>query len=80
MDKKLADILNELHMEVATQLLEKIKSGQATAKDYQAAIALLKHNNITVNPAKMTGEDPISILQQTLSEEYLEVVGSEVVD
>lgn len=46
-ERKLKDILGELHTEVATSLLDKIKSGEATPSEISAAITLLKNNGIT---------------------------------
>lgn len=49
MKKDIYKILEELHYQTAKQLLYKIESGKATAKDYSAAIQLLKHNGIQVS-------------------------------
>ena len=58
MDKS---ILEQLMEKCAEKLLEKIKSGQATAADYANAIRLLKDNGIkadpTYTPLKELAED-----------------------
>ena len=41
------DVLSELHSLVAQALIEKIKSGDATSADYNAAIKFLKDNSIS---------------------------------
>ncbi|MCW2286854.1 ABC-type Zn uptake system ZnuABC Zn-binding protein ZnuA [Rhodoblastus acidophilus] len=41
------DTLAELHEAVAQDLLNKLKSGEATAQELSAAIKFLKDNNIT---------------------------------
>lgn len=41
------DALSELHNLVAKALIEKIKSGEATSADYNAAIKFLKDNAIS---------------------------------
>ena len=45
-----SDLLGELHELVATALLDRIKSGEATAAEFAQAIKLLKDNNITAIP------------------------------
>ena len=49
------DILGDLHIAVAQQLLDKVNSGEASAAEIQAAIKFLQNNNITAtadeNPA-----------------------------
>lgn len=45
-NKASEDFLGELHKAVAEGLLEKLKSGEAKASDYMAAIRFLKDNNI----------------------------------
>ena len=63
----LKNLLIQLHEEVVRQLLERIKSGNAKASDFQAAINLLKHNKIYVNPDKFQ-EDPLIELKEALEE------------
>ena len=63
----LKELLVQLHEEVVKQLLERIKSGNAKASDFQAAINLLKHNKIYVNPDKFQ-EDPLIELKEALEE------------
>lgn len=41
------ETLEQIHDELATQLLKRIKSGEATAADFQAARQLLRDNNIS---------------------------------
>ena len=67
---ELKDLLEQLHIETAKALLERIKSGTAKAQDFQAAISLLKHNRVYVNPDKFE-EDPLYDLKRTLEEEDL---------
>ena len=49
------DILGDLHIALAEELLAKVRSGEATASELQAAIKFLQNNNITAtadeNPA-----------------------------
>lgn len=46
------DLINQLHNELATKLLERIRSGEATAADLQAARGFLKDNNVSALPVK----------------------------
>ena len=64
---ELKELLEQLHIETAKALLEKIKSGEAKAGDFQAAISLLKHNKIYVNTDRLD-DDPIKLLAQELQE------------
>ena len=41
------DTLGELHELIARGLIEKLKSGEATSADYNAAIKFLKDNDIS---------------------------------
>lgn len=50
-----SDLLGELHELVATALLGRIKSGEATAAEFAQAIKLLKDNNITAIPTSDNG-------------------------
>ena len=49
------DILGDLHIAIAEELLSKVRSGEASASELQAAIKFLQNNNITAtldeNPA-----------------------------
>ena len=45
------DILGEIHNALSTELLERIRSGEASPTDLNVARQLLKDNNITINPA-----------------------------
>lgn len=49
-DKKVSEILNELHEAVASDLLFKIKSGEAKAADLSVAAKFLKDNGIEAIP------------------------------
>ena len=51
----LREALERLHTEVAEDLLERVRSGEATHQELLAAIQLLKHNNITVPPLAKDG-------------------------
>jgi hypothetical protein len=44
------DIMEALHTSVATSLLERIQSGEATAAEFSAAIKFLKDNGIEALP------------------------------
>ena len=48
-------VLGELHIAIAEDLLAKVRSGEASAAEIQAAIKFLQNNNITAtadeNPA-----------------------------
>jgi hypothetical protein len=44
------DIMEALHTSVATGLLERIQSGEATAAEFSAAIKFLKDNGIEALP------------------------------
>jgi hypothetical protein len=46
------ELMAMLHAEVANGLLERIKSGEATAAEYQAAIKFLKDNGIEALPSE----------------------------
>ena len=49
---KLNKILDELHVELGEQLLEKIKSGKARASDLNVARQFLKDNSYEVLPTQ----------------------------
>lgn len=53
------EALGELHIAVANDLLAKIKSGDATPADLNAAIKFLANNHIEVNTAQ---GDPVDEL------------------
>lgn len=48
----LEKILAELHSEMATKLLEKVRSGEVTAAELNVARQFLKDNNIDAAPKK----------------------------
>lgn len=50
MASALEKLLEEMHLEVAKGLLLRIRSGEATAADFNVARQLLKDNNITSIP------------------------------
>ena len=54
------DLINELHNELASTLLERIRSGEATAADLQAARGFLKDNNVTALPVKNSVTDKLA--------------------
>tara|TARA_R110002020_G_scaffold267096_1_gene482194 strand:- start:224 stop:451 length:228 start_codon:yes stop_codon:yes gene_type:complete len=56
-------ILQALHEEIATDLLNRIQSGQATAAELTAAIKFLKDNGID---AHMTQDSPLENLAKSL--------------
>lgn len=45
----LTAVLKDLQTELFKQLLERLKSGEASSSDFQAAAKVLKDNNIQVN-------------------------------
>lgn len=51
----MSDILSQLHSALAEQLLRRIKSGEATAADFQAAAKFLKDNGIDADASKNPG-------------------------
>jgi hypothetical protein len=59
------DVLGDLHIEVAKQLAVRIKSGQATAAEFTAAINFLRANDIKAIPAKDT---PLETLGRAVAE------------
>lgn len=59
----LAKILEDLHVEVAQGLLDRIRSGEATASDFNVARQLLKDNGIDSAPKK---GNPLDNLAQSL--------------
>ena len=70
-DKKLGDLLHALHSEVAKGLLEKIKSGQATSADFNAAINLLKHDKVYALPENSDVQDELLMaIQNEFEEEF----------
>ena len=46
------DIMEALHTSVATGLLERIQTGEATAAEFSAAIKFLKDNGIEALPVE----------------------------
>ena len=50
--ERLERLLEELHCELASQLLAKIRCGEATAKDYDVARQFLKDNAMQGVPNK----------------------------
>jgi hypothetical protein len=57
------DLLESLHNAVATELLQKVQSGEATAAELSAAIKFLKDNGVEAMPV---GDNPISKLFHAL--------------
>lgn len=50
-----SDTLGQLHELVAHALIDRIKSGEATAADFAQALKMLKDNNITAIPTSDNG-------------------------
>jgi len=44
------EVLGELHLHLAKHLLDRLKTGEATPQELQAAIKFLKDNNVTGEP------------------------------
>ena len=61
MDK---EILEQLHDTVAKDLLERIKSGEASASELSVAVKFLKDNNATLDV--ITAESPMGNLLEAL--------------
>ena len=57
-------ILEQLHDTVAKDLLERIKSGEASASELSVAVKFLKDNNATLDV--ITAESPIGNLLEAL--------------
>jgi hypothetical protein len=57
-------ILDELHDSVAKELLQKVKSGEATASELSVAVKFLKDNG-AVNEV-ITSESPMANLLESL--------------
>lgn len=60
---KLEELLAEMHTELASQLLERIKTGAATPSDLNVARQMLKDNGISAIPKK---ESPLGKLTEEL--------------
>lgn len=61
----LEDLLNDIHSEIASALLKKIKDGTATSADLSVARQFLKDNNITAVPTK---GNPLDALNDQFSD------------
>lgn len=57
-------LLDDLHLAVTLELLERVKSGQATASELTAAINFLKANNANLDI--ITAESPMGNLLESL--------------
>jgi len=57
-------ILEQLHDTVAKDLLERIKSGEASASELSVAVKFLKDNNATLDV--ITAESPMGNLLEAL--------------
>ncbi len=53
------ELLAELHRELISDLLLRVRSGEATAAELAAAIRFLKDNNITAVPVPGSGLDEL---------------------
>lgn len=58
------DILDSLHGAVATDLLNRVKSGEATASELSVAVKFLKDNNANLDV--ITAESPLANLLENL--------------
>ena len=58
------NILDQLHDSVATDLLSRIKSGEASASELSVAVKFLKDNNATLDV--ITAESPMANLLDSL--------------
>ena len=58
------NILDQLHDSVATDLLNRIKSGEASASELSVAVKFLKDNNATLDV--ITAESPMANLLDSL--------------
>lgn len=58
------DILELLHQKVAEELLDRIKSGEATASELSVAVKFLKDNNANLDV--VTAESPLGNLLESL--------------
>ena len=58
------NILDDLHDSVATDLLSRIKSGEASASELSVAVKFLKDNNATLDV--ITAESPMANLLDSL--------------
>ena len=61
---KINEILEEIQLVLAQELLDKLKSGKARASDYNVARQLLKDNSYEVPQG--VGEDPLRKLTEEL--------------
>ena len=61
----LQELLNSIHVQLAEDLLERIKKGTATSADLSVARQFLKDNNTTSVPAKGT---PLGELDDRMSD------------
>jgi hypothetical protein len=58
------DILDALHGAVANDLLNRVKSGEATASELSVAVKFLKDNNANLDV--ITAESPLANLLESL--------------
>ena len=66
MDDNIKNILKDLQTAVATDLLNKVESGQATSAELAVAVNLLKNNGIVVNVEEKKAPPPILKLGEVL--------------
>lgn len=59
----LEEILSQLHSELASELLERVRSGEATASELSVVRQFLNDNNISGVPTK---ENPLGQLASAL--------------
>jgi hypothetical protein len=58
------EMLDELHKVVAIELLNRVKSGEATASELSVAVKFLKDNNASLDV--ITAESPLAALLEQL--------------
>ncbi len=69
----LQETLATLHEKLATELLKRVSSGEATAAEFAQAINLLKANNVQCNPGVSKNLDQLQerIFRHASSDESL---------
>jgi len=67
MSRAKIDVLEMLHRTIAQELLNRIRSGEASAQDFNAAIKFLKDNNISFEPEE-GANDPMVLLGKAMKD------------
>lgn len=57
MSKAKTDLLEKIHELMAQEMLRKLESGEAEAKDWAVIVKFLKDNNIDAIPSDLDGAD-----------------------